>query len=502
MDIKYFDHPHHLLSLSKPKYGTKDCPVCFKRLGSIGTQTYNCSADGCRYGVHESCAKLPQEVQSPFHPPHPLTLQRHRLYVDNYSFFRCGGCNKNWLGFAYRCDDCNFQFDRECAFMRQGKEQLDKKHPNHNHPLALFEKVPTERYKCVVCGKACSSDPDPTYGCWECRLFIHGPCFERKLPPEMHHFYHPHPLTLSATPAHLHITCEACYQEFAWVWYYSCKHCQDFGMDIGCTLLVLPTSTSIKSETQIQHFLHGHPLSLRNNQEVRPCRLCEKGCTGPTYVCDYGRDNNYRTCSKYLYFHKSCLELPQQICHPFHPYHLLTLLDLSHYSSRRYRKCNACRKHAFFIAYICESYNCDFILHVECSTVMMPPITYQGHSHLLQFGDLQKFRDVDKIVIEINLLECSTCKSNISESYAFTCLYCDFNLHLHCGPLPYTIKHKDHIIHPLFLTNSPLQEEVEDEIDEFYCHACEEERDPLLPVYYCAECQFVAEFKCVFSQVR
>ena len=120
----------------------------------------------------------------------------------------------------------------------------------------------------------------------------------------------------------------------------------------------------------------------------------------------------------------------------------------------------------------------------------------------LQFGDLQKFRDVDKIVIEINLLECSTCKSNISESYAFTCLYCDFNLHLHCGPLPYTIKHKDHIIHPLFLTNSPLQEEVEDETDEFYCHACEEERDPLLPVYYCAECQFVAEFKCVFSQVR
>ena len=65
----------------------------------------------------------------------------------------------------------------------------------------------------------------------------------------------------------------------------------------------------------------------------------------------------------------------------------------------------------------------------------------------------------------------------------------------------YTIKHKDHIINPLFLTNLPVEEEVEDETDKFYCHACEEERDPLLSVYYCAECHIVAEFKCVLPQV-
>ena len=77
--------------------------------------------------------------------------------------------------------------------------------------------------------------------------------------------------------------------------------------------------------------------------------------------------------------------------------------------------------------------------------------------------------------------------------HAFTCLECDLNLHLLCRPMLYTIKHKDHIINPLFVTNLPVEEEVEDETDEFYCHACEEERDPLLPVYYCAERHFVAK---------
>nr|POE66441.1 hypothetical protein CFP56_29288 [Quercus suber] len=184
-------------------------------------------------------------------------------------------------------------------------------------------------------------------------------------------------------------------------------------MDIACaTLLVLPTSTTIKSETesQIQHFLHGHPLSLRDkdvNDQVASCRVCMKSSTGPTYVC--GR-----------------------------------------------------------------------------------PSSDYCHGHLLRFRDDN---------IENSKLECGACKSDISESYAFTCLYCDLNLHFLCGPLPYIIKHEDHNTHPLFLANSPVQEEVEDETHEFYCHACEEERDPQLPVYYCAKCYFVAEFKCVFSQV-
>ena len=58
-------------------------------------------------------------------------------------------------------------------------------------------------------------------------------------------------------------------------------------------------------------------------------------------------------------------------------------------------------------------------------------------------------------------------------------------------------------INPLVLTNSPVQEEEEEEEErnKFYCNACDEERDPQLPVYYSAKSRFVAEIKCVFSKV-
>ena len=504
--IKHFDHPH-LLSLSnKTRNDEIHCEACSK--DCVG-QTYICS-EGCRYGLHESCAKLPQQLQSPFHKPHPLTLQR--LGSGDLTCF-CDVCTHHcFTGFIFCCDKCNFELDLDCASMRlvkvkkegEGQEKLQlRKYPHHRHPLLLFEKMPYNRFRCPVCKEFCS-DPDPIYCCIPCGFFLHGSCFEMKLPQEIQHFYHPHPLTLCTTQSEdsePDITCKACYKLLnVQDWYYSCKQCDDFVMDIDCTQSPKTIDIDIKSQSQIHHFLHGHPLSRRKNKlqgdenVVEDCCVCGKGCIGNTYFCKRGSSP---FCKK-SFFHKSCLELPQKICHPFHPYHPLTLtLTLL---KQEGSTCNACRKstHAFTsrtythsIAYICESHNnCGFLLHAECSE-MMPAMTYEGHTHLLRFREDN---------MENDKLKCNGCKSNICESYAFTCLYCDLNLHLLCGPLPYIIKHKDYI-NPLILINSPVEEEVKDETNEFYCHVCEEERDPLLPVYYCAESQFVAEFKCVHSQV-
>ena len=496
MEIKHFDHDH-LLSLSNIKRDDQiQCNACFK--DCVG-ETYICSRKSCHYSLHESCAKLPRKVQSPFHP-HPLTLLR------NLRYSYCHVCTKGCLawGLIFRCDECGFfngdediKLDLECALIRRVNKEIEEgdqiqghKHFNHHHPFELVENMPNNRFECPVCGTGtfCS---DPTYyACLPCRLFLHPSCFERYLPTQIQHFFHPHPLTLQSG----HTTCRACYKHFAW--YYSCEQCY-FDMDNDCTLL--PNTINIKSDTshefeQIHHFLHGHPLmSLKDDQKEVDCYcyVCGKSCTAPTptYVCG-------RSSCDHIYFHKSCLELPQQIYHPFHPYHPLTLLEQSDE-----RKCNACRKSnartfkpdLCHVAYTCQSHNCRFLLHAECSVMnMMPAIKYEGHGHLLQFRDDNG--------IEKNKLKCRACKYNICESYAFTCLYCNLNLHLACGPLPYIIKHKGYI-DPLVLTNSPVEEEVEDETDEFYCHVCEEERDPRLPVYYSAECYFVAEIKCVISEV-
>ncbi|KAL4596113.1 hypothetical protein ACB092_12G141100 [Castanea dentata] len=158
-------------------------------------------------------------------------------------------------GFVYRCNsnECNFQLDRECAFMRpvkekeedeKGQEKLIHRHPYHDHPLLLLEKVHDEHFKCIICLKYCS-DAHSTYGCIPCRLFLHeGSCLETKFPPQLQHFYHSHPLTLSLTQSDRDIQCKACYSWGRNIWYYSCKQCDNFVMDIACALL----PTTIKSE--------------------------------------------------------------------------------------------------------------------------------------------------------------------------------------------------------------------------------------------------------------
>ena len=186
--IKHFDHPYHVLSLSNKKRGDQIlCEACREYCDG---QAYVCSreycdgqihscSEGCRYSLHVSCSKLPQHVQSPFHPPHPLTLKPHDPYHLG-GLFKCDGCIKHYQGFVYRCEDCNFQLDRECAFMTvkvieevQRKEQL-LTHPYHHHPLLLLDKVPAnERYKRTVCLAHCSDHHHSTYGCIPCRLIIH-----------------------------------------------------------------------------------------------------------------------------------------------------------------------------------------------------------------------------------------------------------------------------------------------------------------------------------------
>ena len=147
-------------------------------------------------------------------------------------------------------------------------------------------------------------------------------------------------------------------------------------MDTDCTLLVLSTPIDdIKSEKQIHHFLHGHPIMVlsknkKDDQKVHQyCRICGyiyiyKGCTSPTptYVC--GRDGF----CKRIYFHKSCLEFPQLIYHLFHPYHPLTLLEQTG-SSGIWKACH------------------KWSAHAKCSVITPAITTYEGHGHLLRFKE-------------------------------------------------------------------------------------------------------------------
>lgn len=106
---------------------------------------------------------------------------------------------------------------------------------------------------------------------------------------------------------------------------------------------------------------------------------------------------------------------------------------------------------------------------------------------------------------EFKGIKCKACgKDCISSSPLFRCARCNYNLHVECGPLPCIIPNKSELhTHPLRLIYSPVGGEDKNDVDVFYCDECENERDPRLPVYCCSEgCPYIAEIKCVISEVR
>ena len=502
MEINHFSHDHPLsLIQSEKKIRRKyrkniRCEGCEKL---CTFPLYACAE--CSFYLHKSCAELPEEFQNPFHS-HPLTL-----VFDVDISFACQACFKRCNGIHFHCDVCNIDLDVDCALItptvEEGSKQLQ--HFTHLHPLALVEediKV-TRRVKCLVCGEHCLG---PCYGCEPCGVFLHQPCAEFAYPPEIEHYIHPCPLALQ-TRVHS-FSCRACDTCMLGICYH-CELCK-FSIDVECALLRRIES---KDQTQIKHFCHQHPLFKYDDDDDEDdnenedhdendddddevnCFACGKNCSGPPiYVCLQA------FCQReFAVLHESCASVSPKIYDLLHPQHPLTLVvrTTEEYTTQEGFRCNVCCDGCNDLTYRCAP--CNFNLHQRCCG-LLPTIKYEGHRHLLLY--VEKIIDLEG--------KCNACDGHCDSSL-LRCPQCNFNLHLRCSPLPYTIKHNCHI-DSLILEESPPEDEidclilkefpVEDDSDEeFYCNACEEKREPRYPIYYCADCPFVAEVSCVTDEV-
>lgn len=475
MEIDHFSHEHPLTLFEREnkistKYWRKKKNICEGCQKFCTAPLYACTQ--CSFYLHKSCADLPIEFQNPFHPQShgPLVL-----FFDANKSFPCGACFKICNGFYFQCEVCNFDLHVDCAFLmptlEEGCKQLQ--HFTHLHPLVLVEKKDeiVNRVKCLVCWEHCFG---PCYGCDPCGIFLHQPCAEFKYPQEIQNFTHSCTLTLQ-NRVHPFL-CQACDTYMQGICYH-CEPCR-FNIDVECALL-----ESIRSEDgkQVKHFNHRHPLALieKLDSDNIYCFACGKGGLEPTYVCNkIKRDFS---------LHKSCAGFASKIYDYLHPKHPLSLLlrPTNHTTQVEYR-CNACCGDCSGLTYRCDL--CDFNLHVEC-TEQVPTIKYESHEHLLLL--------VENLSGEA---KCNGCDKSCDSS-VLRCPQCDFNLHVQCGPLPDTIKHKCHV-DTLTLVESPVDGESDSD-DEFYCDVCEEKRNPRLPIYFCVQdsCPFVAAVSCVMSEV-
>ncbi|XP_052485795.1 uncharacterized protein LOC105776209 [Gossypium raimondii] len=195
-ELFHFTHKHKLLfcNFTDPLV-KRQCNLC--RLQIFGP-TYHCMS--CGWVLHESCLRLPQEMQVPFHSQHTLTL----------SYTRYGGCHACSLkllpsgyhkSYNYGCKDCGVNYHIACAISLTRPLKLD----SHMHHLYYFG-TDFDRFFamyrdfidiyaglfCSHCGEICSGQS--FYRCLECFINFHLECLS--LPQIIKSKCHIHPLTL------------------------------------------------------------------------------------------------------------------------------------------------------------------------------------------------------------------------------------------------------------------------------------------------------------------
>lgn len=207
----------------------------------VSGPTYYCN--GCpEFLLHKSCSQIPEKIQHPFHPPHPLILHTKSPYPSRS--LNCDACKKDAsMGFVFHCPKCKFDLDLTCS--SQLRSVRNKKH--NEHPLAFFEEIGRE-VACNVCGKMCQ---EYIYRCIACNFNAHNTCLP--FASTMKHKNHQHPLFLKESIAKGDLDwfpCEVCKKRITPKYrFYYCEDCS-FGVHIEC----------VESEVRSQFFQKSEKL--------------------------------------------------------------------------------------------------------------------------------------------------------------------------------------------------------------------------------------------------
>ncbi|GAY49916.1 hypothetical protein CUMW_122730, partial [Citrus unshiu] len=450
--IKFEIHMHDLAFFEK-LYDNPKCTASCNFTSPDHAAYFRCVR--CNFNVHVLCPQLSsktgdegapaggeikvREIEHCVLHQHPLTL----CEINGEGELFCPRCGDPFLDQSYNCKRCQFCPQRCSVCMTT---------PSGN---------------CEACGLDILGDFFAR--CVKCDINYHIQCGDPvSLPPTVVYEHHEHPLVLTETLAEDDSTlfyCYACVKERNPKHsFYFCAKCE-YSTHVHCVI----TKVQLVERKKLKHFSHQHFLILQENGDV--CySACENFIQGASYGCD--------PCNYYL--HQFCAALPKTLLHPYHQHHL----PLQKPFVGIYRQCSACHKHGNGYMFSCV--NCKFNLDVDCISLQRPSMKIESHEHIVTI--FKKLHRSPK---------CICCNSASSNIIYLCCMRCNYIVHLWCAPLPKIIKHESHH-YPLFITDYLFDKAYDEEV----CDICEETRDQEECVYYCADCDFVAEFNCVLSKVR
>ncbi|KAK3023709.1 hypothetical protein RJ639_042719 [Escallonia herrerae] len=324
--MKHPMHPEHPLTLlvANEDGGDEKACRCDGCLEVISNAYYGCSQ--CKFFLHKLCAELPQVMEHPMHPEHPLTLLKASYCV-------CTVCDNFWRDFAYICSaKCNFSVDIICASVMERK--ID--HPGHKHPLTPVRR--TALLRCDACGQ---KHEGMWYQCTTC-----GQGTQSSIASPVIHVSNVTTKENESCPVKNFkndgILCEACVKPVI-APFYKCSLC-NFVLHKCCAEL----------PTDLQHPFHPqHQLILLPKSPdlwgLFLCKGCDSFCNGFAFGC-VDRDCDF-------YLDVSCGSLPSTIKHEAHMYtdHLL------HFEERLSGSCSACDGE---IGFEKRGFSCDHFLEI------------------------------------------------------------------------------------------------------------------------------------------
>ncbi|GAB4829616.1 hypothetical protein Ancab_040638 [Ancistrocladus abbreviatus] len=421
-EIQHPCHPDPLFGHVRDFHSDLDqCQICH---GHIYGRVFGCFE--CKFYLHDVCAKLPQELQHPSHPTHPLKLRP----FDDLSTLYSLSCRLCEFAFdrglatdrlAYVCDNPNnmcfevgpFVMHVECAL----QELSLKEHPLHQHPLAFItENICFEN--CAACGTKIGYSNDH-YSCLDCKIKIHP----------------------------------------------------------GCAEVDSPTTSELQAQANQQwrsarifHWIrrpYTPLLEITVNEGDIRCGLCGSLVNGPAYGCEESE----------LFLHQHCAKMPEYFLHPTHEFPLFINLERDKFV------CNLC--HLTYegddFQYVYKSEDGNFKMHPYCAALKA---TWHHPRHEHPFVFVKEGHPSNSG----NCPACGTeiCSSSVTSTSYYLCWTCNISFHARCFDSP-KVKHLYRHPDPLTLYFDPVPINYEDK--DYYCDFCEEKRDIHTYSYICQKCE-------------
>ncbi|KAL4312676.1 hypothetical protein GQ457_01G034700 [Hibiscus cannabinus] len=338
---------------------------------------------------------------------------------------------------------------------------------SHKHPLLFiqhhsFALEDDDDDACFVCGKLVDG---PSYGCHECKCYLHERCAELKFSPMINHPLHPQHLLILSRNSPRKGHCNLCSRSFLGFVYY-CPPC-NFNLHINCALLQSSIAATFPAS------LHQHRMFFIQNHDDQvkyDCSGCEKPLSGPIYHCS---DCSY---PKFFNLHKKCAELPLEINHPYDRKHPLALLPRRDAHPDQC-SCYLCKIRWGGFVYSCSL--CNFELSLDDFS---SPRTITDSSHDHPWTLLSRRMS----------FVCDFC-GTAGDHTPYLCTTCDLLVHRNCISLPRNIMITRHP-HAISLSYSLQQNRVE----EWMCRICYKEVDIRYGSYCCSasDCHYVAHVYC------